>query len=122
MLLQPRCPSARSIPRTVFQPVPNVDSVLVELTRIGPAATPALRALVAGAFAHRRKALARSLGLAGVAERERVRTVLAGMGVPLDVRAERLSPQEFAALAEGLGLNGEEGQGQPASQRSRHSR
>jgi 16S rRNA (adenine1518-N6/adenine1519-N6)-dimethyltransferase len=95
---------ARAIPRTVFHPVPNVDSVLVELTRTGPAATPALRALVAGAFAHRRKALARSLTLAGIAEREQVRAALAGMGLPLDVRAERLSPQEFAALAEALGL------------------
>jgi 16S rRNA (adenine1518-N6/adenine1519-N6)-dimethyltransferase len=95
---------ARSIPRTVFHPVPNVDSVLVELTRIGAAATPALRALVAGAFAHRRKALARSLALAGVAEREQVRAALTSMGLPLDVRAERLSPQEFAALAEALGL------------------
>jgi 16S rRNA (adenine1518-N6/adenine1519-N6)-dimethyltransferase len=94
---------ARPIPRTVFHPVPNVDSVLVELTRIGPAATPALRALVAGAFAHRRKALARSLALAGVVERERVRAALASMGLPLDVRAERLSPPEFAALAEALG-------------------
>jgi 16S rRNA (adenine1518-N6/adenine1519-N6)-dimethyltransferase len=95
---------ARAIPRTVFHPVPNVDSVLVELTRAGPAATPALRALVAGAFAHRRKAVARSLALAGVAEREQVRAGLASMGLPLDVRAERLAPQEFVALARELNL------------------
>lgn len=112
---------ARAIPRTVFYPVPNVDSVLVELTRIGPAATPALRALVAGAFAHRRKALARTLTLAGVADRERVRAALAGMGLPLDVRAERLSPQELVALAQALGLNGEKGHGLPSPRRSRHS-
>ncbi len=95
---------ARTIPRTVFHPVPNVDSVLVELTRTGLAATPSLRALIAGAFAHRRKALARSLALAGVAEREQVRAGLASMGLPLDVRAERLSPQEFVALARELKL------------------
>jgi 16S rRNA (adenine1518-N6/adenine1519-N6)-dimethyltransferase len=112
---------ARTIPRTVFHPVPNVDSVLVELTRTAPAATPALRALVAGAFAHRRKALARSVGLAGVAERERVLAALASVGLPLDVRAERLSPQEFAVLAEALGLNGAEGVRPPASGRSRRS-
>jgi 16S rRNA (adenine1518-N6/adenine1519-N6)-dimethyltransferase len=94
---------ARAIPRTVFHPSPNVDSVLVELTRTGPAATPTLRALVAGAFAHRRKALARSLSLAGVAEREQVRAALASIGLPLDVRAERLAPREFVALAEALG-------------------
>ncbi|HXA55659.1 MAG TPA: rRNA adenine dimethyltransferase family protein, partial [Solirubrobacteraceae bacterium] len=95
---------ARAIPRTVFHPVPGVDSVLVELTRTGPAATLALRAFVAGAFAHRRKALARSLSLAGVAEREQLRAALASMGLSLDVRAERLTPQEFAALAEALSL------------------
>jgi 16S rRNA (adenine1518-N6/adenine1519-N6)-dimethyltransferase len=95
---------ARAIPRTVFHPVPNVDSVLVELTRIGPAAPPALRRLVGGAFAHRRKALARSLALADVAERERVREALSGMGLPLDVRAERLSPEDFRALGDALGI------------------
>ncbi len=95
---------ARAISRRVFHPVPNVDSVLVELTRTGPAATPAVRQLVGGAFAHRRKALARSLALAGVAERERVREALARLDLPLDVRAERLSPQQFVALARELGL------------------
>ncbi len=109
---------ARAIPRAVFHPVPNVDSVLVELTRIGPAATPALRALVAGAFAHRRKALARSLTLAGVAEREQVRAALSSMGLPLDVRAERLSPHELAELAQALGLNGGERPGQSSYRRS----
>ncbi len=92
----------RAIPRTVFYPVPNVDSVLVGLIRTGPAALPALRGLVVGAFAHRRKALARSLALAGVAEREQVRSALASMGLPLDVRAERLAPEQFSALARAL--------------------
>ena len=54
----------RPVSRTVFHPVPNVDSVLVGLTRRGPAPEPALRALVQQGFAHRRKALARSLSLA----------------------------------------------------------
>src|SRR5262249_9083153 len=56
----------RAIPRTVFQPVPNVDSVLVEMRRRGGGgpASPGLRALVARAFAHRRKTLAGSLSLA----------------------------------------------------------
>ena len=58
----------RAIPRTVFHPAPNVDSVLVRMRRREPRAPgdvegppPALRALVAGAFAHRRKTLAGSL-------------------------------------------------------------
>lgn len=93
----------RAIPRSVFYPVPNVDSVLVELIRTGPAPSAALRGLVVGAFAHRRKALARSLALAGVAEREQARGALASMGLPLDVRAERLSPEQFSALGSILG-------------------
>jgi 16S rRNA (adenine1518-N6/adenine1519-N6)-dimethyltransferase len=95
----------RPVARTVFAPIPNVDSVLVGLTRMGPAADPALSRLVAAAFAHRRKALARSLALAPDAApdvRERARAALARLGQPADARAERLSPQDFRALHEML--------------------
>jgi 16S rRNA (adenine1518-N6/adenine1519-N6)-dimethyltransferase len=95
----------RPISRRVFFPVPNVDSVLVALRRRGPAAAPAVRALVHAAFAHRRKALPRSLALAAGAPpdvRERARAALEAMGHPPDERAERLSPQEFRELAERL--------------------
>jgi 16S rRNA (adenine1518-N6/adenine1519-N6)-dimethyltransferase len=93
----------RAIPRTVFRPVPNVDSVLVKIVRRAPAASPKLRKFVGAAFAHRRKALARSLVLSGSQyTRERIRTALVELGHPADVRAERLAPHEFAALAEAL--------------------
>jgi 16S rRNA (adenine1518-N6/adenine1519-N6)-dimethyltransferase len=88
----------RRVARSVFHPVPNVDSVLVGLRRRGPAPSPELRALVAGAFAHRRKALARSLVLATGADADRVRAALIELGHPADARAERLAPDEFAAL------------------------
>ncbi len=99
----------RAIPRTVFYPVPNVDSVLVGLRRREPPhpVSPAERALVAGSFAHRRKTLAGSLALSGGApgrSRERVRAALARIGQPADVRAERLSPEDFRALAAELAL------------------
>ncbi len=95
----------RAISRTVFHPVPNVDSVLVVLRRTGPAAPPELRALVQAAFAHRRKALARSLALTpGFAPdiRDRAREAVQRLGHPADVRAERLSPEDFRALGEAL--------------------
>jgi 16S rRNA (adenine1518-N6/adenine1519-N6)-dimethyltransferase len=95
---------ARAIPRTVFYPVPNVDSVLLELTRTGPAPPAALRNLVGGAFAHRRKALARSLALTGRANREQVRAALVDLGLPADARAERLSAEEFRALGQALAI------------------
>lgn len=95
----------RAVPRTVFRPAPSVDSVLVRIVRRGAAATPAVRALVGAAFAHRRKALARSLALAGVGPgREATRAALVALGHPEDARAERLAPQELVALAEALGL------------------
>jgi 16S rRNA (adenine1518-N6/adenine1519-N6)-dimethyltransferase len=95
----------RAVSRRVFAPVPNVDSVLVGLRRSAPAPPPALRELVGAAFAHRRKALARSLALAPGAQpaiRERARSALEQLGHPPDVRAERLSPQDFRALHEML--------------------
>ena len=94
----------RPVARTVFRPVPRVDSVLVGLRRRDRCASvdPAVRALVHDAFAHRRKALARSLALASGAlpgVRERAREALVELGHPADERAERLSPEEFRQLA-----------------------
>jgi 16S rRNA (adenine1518-N6/adenine1519-N6)-dimethyltransferase len=79
--------------------------VLVVLDRTGAAPSPALRALVRAAFAHRRKALARSLALSpgyGPDVRDRAREALQALGHPADVRAERLTPAEFRALEEAL--------------------
>jgi 16S rRNA (adenine1518-N6/adenine1519-N6)-dimethyltransferase len=100
----------RPVSRRVFHPVPNVDSVLVGLVRTGPPVDPLLRALVQAAFAHRRKALARSLAIAagGGASglppdvRDRARAALPELGHPADVRAERLTPEDFRALWEKL--------------------
>jgi 16S rRNA (adenine1518-N6/adenine1519-N6)-dimethyltransferase len=92
----------RNVSRTVFHPVPNVDSVLVGLHRRGDAPDAFLRKVVQGAFAHRRKALARSLALAVQTDRDRVRAALEDLGLPADARAERLSPEQFRALADAL--------------------
>jgi 16S rRNA (adenine1518-N6/adenine1519-N6)-dimethyltransferase len=95
----------RPVSRQVFRPVPNVDSVLLGLTRRPDTtlADPmAVRALVHDAFAHRRKALARSVSLrrGGSSEvREALRRAVVELGFPDDVRAERLAPGDFVALA-----------------------
>jgi len=96
----------RRVPSSVFHPAPNVASALLEMRRVAPSPSPALVALVHAAFAHRRKALAGSLGLAvggGKEVRAQARAALQQLGQPADVRAERLSPSEFALLAERLG-------------------
>jgi 16S rRNA (adenine1518-N6/adenine1519-N6)-dimethyltransferase len=95
----------RKIPRTVFHPVPKVESALAVLRRTGPPPPPAVAALVHAGFAHRRKALAGSLALAPGAPdgiRERTRAELERLGHPPDARAERIAPHEFAALAAAL--------------------
>jgi 16S rRNA (adenine1518-N6/adenine1519-N6)-dimethyltransferase len=92
----------RSVSRTVFAPVPNVDSVLVLLKREHEAAPPQLRKFVQAAFAHRRKALARSVALKGLASRDDVRTALEAIGESPDVRAEALAPGTLRALWEAL--------------------
>jgi 16S rRNA (adenine1518-N6/adenine1519-N6)-dimethyltransferase len=78
--------------------------VLVGLWRRGPAPPPELRALVQQGFAHRRKALARSLALAGdPGIRDRARAALEAIGRPPDARAETLAPADWVALREALG-------------------
>ena len=93
---------ARSVSRNVFHPPPHVDSALVVMRRTGPAAPPGVAALVHAVFAHRRKALARSLELVTGerADREAARAALEELGHPPDARAERLAPAELAALAD----------------------
>ena len=94
----------RPVSRNVFKPAPNVDSALVQLRRTGPATPDQLADLVRAAFAHRRKALPRSLeeagGPAGV--REAAREALEDMGYPPDARAETVSPADFVQLARDL--------------------
>lgn len=92
----------RGVSRSVFHPVPNVDSVLVGLRRTGDGPDPFLRKVVHGAFAHRRKALARSLAHAAQTDRDRVRAALVELGLREDARAETLTPEQFRALADAL--------------------
>jgi 16S rRNA (adenine1518-N6/adenine1519-N6)-dimethyltransferase len=92
-----------AVSRTVFRPQPNVDSALVAFRRTElPADYGRVKAVVTGAFAHRRKTLPNSLVLAGVASRAEAESALAAIGRPTDARAEALTPAEFVALAEAL--------------------
>jgi 16S rRNA (adenine1518-N6/adenine1519-N6)-dimethyltransferase len=90
------------VSRDVFRPKPNVESALVAFRRTGPGAAAVVKRLVEAAFAHRRKTLANSLLLSGVASRERATEALAAIGRAANVRAEELEPAEFPALAEAL--------------------
>jgi len=87
---------------TVFRPRPRVDSALVAFDRIAGPSLPVVRPLVEAAFAHRRKTLANSVALAGLASRAEAEAALAAIGKAAGVRAEELEPPEFVALAEAL--------------------
>jgi 16S rRNA (adenine1518-N6/adenine1519-N6)-dimethyltransferase len=92
---------AGTVPRTVFWPVPNVDSKLVEFTRHASppgASREATFAVIEAAFGQRRKTLRAALaGWAGSApDAERV---LRAAGVDPGARGESLTVAQFASVA-----------------------
>ena len=94
--------SAGPVPRSVFWPVPNVDSRLVAFTRRDPPESAAGReevfAVIDAAFRQRRKTLRAALaGWAGsAAEAERL---LRAAGLDPGARGEALDVSQFARLA-----------------------
>ena len=93
---------AGSVSRSVFWPVPNVDSGLVMLTRREPPATTVSReevfACVDAAFAQRRKTLRAALaGWAGSATL--AEEALVAAGIDPRTRGEQLDVAAFAAIA-----------------------
>lgn len=91
-----------AVSREVFRPRPNVDSALVAFRRIAPGAPPRVKKIVEAGFGHRRKTLANSLALSGLASREQAVEALGAIGRLPSARAEELEPLEFIALAEAL--------------------
>jgi len=89
-----------TVPRSVFWPVPNVDSALVLLTRRDQpdADRDAVFAVVDAAFAQRRKTLRAALaGWAGSADR--AAEILTAAGVDPTARGERLTVGDFSSIA-----------------------
>lgn len=96
-----RARPAGRIPRSIFWPVPNVDSSLVAFTRCPPpggADRGRVFAVVDAAFGQRRKTLRAALaGWAGGADR--AAAVLVAAGVPPQARGESLTIEQFTAIA-----------------------
>jgi 16S rRNA (adenine1518-N6/adenine1519-N6)-dimethyltransferase len=93
---------AGSVPRSVFWPVPNVDSALVAFTRRQPPESAVSReqvfAVVDAAFAQRRKSLRAALaGWAGSAPSAEL--ALRAAGIEPSARGEALDVEAFARLA-----------------------
>ncbi len=99
-----------AIPRTVFFPVPNVDSVMVRVTR-RPDAVAAderawLRVVVDAAFAQRRKTLRNNLRRAFG---DAAAPALEAAGIDPGLRAEALPAASFPVLGRALGEAGAAG-------------
>jgi len=92
------------VSRNVFRPRPNVESALVAFRRRDETPTDYehVKRVVEGAFAHRRKTLPNSLGLAGTVDRDAAANALAALALAPDVRAEALTPPQFVQLARAL--------------------
>jgi 16S rRNA (adenine1518-N6/adenine1519-N6)-dimethyltransferase len=93
---------AGSVPRTVFWPVPNVDSGLVGFNRREPPVTSVPRtavfAVIDAAFAQRRKTL--RAGLAGWAgSPAEAEATLRRAGIDPSTRGEQLDVEAFARIA-----------------------
>ena len=98
------------VPKTSFMPQPKVDSCVL---RMDIRKEPAVRtknedkyfSVVRAAFSQKRKTLLNSLGSTG-APKEVIREVLTGLGIEPNRRAETLSLQDFAGIADGLADRG----------------
>jgi 16S rRNA (adenine1518-N6/adenine1519-N6)-dimethyltransferase len=94
---------AGTVPRTVFWPVPNVDSKLVAFTRREPPPTTASRAevfaVIDAAFGQRRKTLRAALGT-WAGSPALAEEALRAAGVDPGARGESLTVAEFARIAQ----------------------
>jgi 16S rRNA (adenine1518-N6/adenine1519-N6)-dimethyltransferase len=95
--------AAGNVPRTVFWPMPNVDSKLVAFTRHAPPPTSAGRgevfAVVDAAFGQRRKTLRAALG-GWAGSPAAAEALLRAAGVDPGARGEALAIGDFARIAE----------------------
>ena len=102
--LRARSCAARPLSRSIFYPQPHVDSSLIVLERLrrnelpGPESAQ-LRSVIQAAFGQRRKTLVNALSAGLGLARPETAALVEGLGLPADIRAERLTPQQFAELA-----------------------
>lgn len=93
------------VPATVFWPKPKVESVIVHLVRRSPPVDlgfAPLSRVVHAAFGQRRKTIRNSLAAGLPVEPARVEGALVLAGIDPRVRAEMLSLEDFARIAEEL--------------------
>lgn len=94
----------RNVPPEVFFPVPGVDSALLALKRrdniLPQTVRQTLSKLTRTGFAHRRKKMFKQI--AAVFDADSVRAAMAEADVDPDIRAERVTVEQFVKMAEFL--------------------
>jgi 16S rRNA (adenine1518-N6/adenine1519-N6)-dimethyltransferase len=97
---------ALDLPGSCFHPAPRVTSTFLCMSprsdRLAAGELPALEGVLRAGFAHRRKTLVNSLARAADIPAGRVTAALREAGLDARVRAERLDPEQWLALARRL--------------------
>ena len=97
------------VPRTMFYPVPNVDSAVVRIDinkqKYVLTSRKAYRDVLRVAFSSRRKTLVNNLTRDFSLQREVAESALLSCGIDIKARGESLSTQKFVALTEYLVKN-----------------
>lgn len=100
--LRAECEIVKKVPRTLFYPVPNVDSAVVKFTFgkfLEVENKEKYKKVVKAAFLSRRKTLENNLVSYFKISREAAKNALIGAGIDLKARGETLTPQQFATLS-----------------------
>ena len=93
--------TVRTAPPDLFYPRPDVDSVILHLTlrpdRPDPVLFKRLTTLVKLSFAHRRKKMFKQA--AAAFDADRLSSAMKQLSIDPDIRAEKISPEQFRRLA-----------------------
>lgn len=96
----------KNISRTLFYPVPNVDSAVIRIdinrSSIKVKDEALFKKLYKAAFAMRRKTLANNMAASFNISRQHAEEVILSCGFVKDIRGEKLSARDFAALSDRL--------------------
>lgn len=89
-----------------FMPAPRVDSAVIQLQLHEPTVQPkneqTFFKVIKGAFAQRRKTVLNSLSSSLSLDKQEVRDILSAAGVEENARAERLTLEDFANIADAV--------------------
>ncbi len=94
---------ARDVPRTMFTPAPNVDSAILRID-LTPTDLPVAKIckVVKACFAMRRKTLVNNITSNLGLTRDEANSVLNSISIPLDIRAEKLTREQYVDLTRAL--------------------